>query len=607
MFKLNQEQWRIILARLETLEMELQSLQRGLGLQDASVRSQETGFSGPTTTLMQSFASFNKASSDIAVGRLQTVQASISDLSAQLAELASNAPTRASEEKVSDTTRKMLAQIVEQQGEAVQLRIAEVTQKVAGVEALVTAPQASNSLNDIEEALKQIHVGLEQTTSKIEEMPVQLKGVLGAINQHQSNEANALLNAILGQMQAGSNAASSQIGSLPEHMGVLVEGVKQHQSNEANALLNAILGQLQAGSNAAANQMGALPEQMSSLVEGVKQHQSNEANALLNAILGQLQAGPSLAAVPIGVTSEQISGQLEGVKQHQSNEANGLLNAILGQVQSSSNSLGSSLGASTQVIISWLERIHQSQQSELVRNNLQWRGMVALQKPRQEFAKLPSILPRPVDFDSQLADLKKLAPKNYNAWAKAFENAIKHYTEWASDSLSTQTHPHGHFYEQFVLAHATGRILDIGVGVLPIPSYLESYPIELIHGLDPLPPLNDHPFPFSRSVSEFIPWPDASMDTVVLGGSLDHIYLPDLAFREIARVLKPKGKAIIITGLEASDSGYNPYGPSRPACDEFHLFHPSLNDILAWTKNDFELIEHLEPIPNNGFLAFQRR
>jgi SAM-dependent methyltransferase len=610
-FKINEEQWRILLSRLGALELEIQSVQRGLGLKEAQVRTQETGFLGPTTTLMQSLSDMQDGASAQIIDKIGILQSDLDKLAIQSQQLAAESAVR-SDAAFADKLPDILA-LLQNQAAVQQERFDEMGLSLQNAQKNIKqqqSTQAKQLLGLVRGQLEALPRSNPDSNPALEQMlglPDQLKSQIEGSQQHTSNEANALLNAILGQLQAGSNAISAQVAGLPDQFRGQVEGSQQHTSNEANALLNAILGQLQAGSNAAANQIGALPEQINGLVEGVKQHQSNEANGLLNAILGQLQGGSNAVAAQVVSAATHIGSQIQGAQQHTSNEANSLLNAILGQVQGSTNSLSATFGASMHSITQWLTLINQQQQGDLVRANLQWRGIIALQKASLETTKAAPILPFEVDFDSQLAKLRELAPNNFKTWSTAFTNAIKHYTEWASDSLSTQTHPHGHLYEQFILAHAHGRVLDLGVGVLPVPAYLESYDIELVHGLDPLPPLNSHPFPFSRSVSEFIPWPDSCMDSIVMGGSLDHIYLPDRAFKECARVLKPRGKLIIITGLEASNSDYNPYGPTRPACDEFHLFHPSLEDILGWTKGIFDLIECLEPLPNNGFLAFQRR
>jgi ubiquinone/menaquinone biosynthesis C-methylase UbiE len=48
-----------------------------------------------------------------------------------------------------------------------------------------------------------------------------------------------------------------------------------------------------------------------------------------------------------------------------------------------------------------------------------------------------------------------------------------------------------------------------------------------------------------RGIGEGLPFKDGSFDTVMCKGALDHFPHPDMAIREMARVLKPQGKAVI--------------------------------------------------------------
>jgi len=49
-----------------------------------------------------------------------------------------------------------------------------------------------------------------------------------------------------------------------------------------------------------------------------------------------------------------------------------------------------------------------------------------------------------------------------------------------------------------------------------------------------------------RGIGEYLPFKNCSFDKVMCKGALDHFPYPDKAIKEIARVLKPQGKAIIV-------------------------------------------------------------
>jgi ubiquinone/menaquinone biosynthesis C-methylase UbiE len=49
-----------------------------------------------------------------------------------------------------------------------------------------------------------------------------------------------------------------------------------------------------------------------------------------------------------------------------------------------------------------------------------------------------------------------------------------------------------------------------------------------------------------QGIGEYLPFKDSSLDKVICKGSIDHFPDPSKAFEEMARVLKPHGKAIIV-------------------------------------------------------------
>jgi len=49
-----------------------------------------------------------------------------------------------------------------------------------------------------------------------------------------------------------------------------------------------------------------------------------------------------------------------------------------------------------------------------------------------------------------------------------------------------------------------------------------------------------------QGIGEYLPFKDSSLDKVICKGAIDHFPEPSKAFEEMARVLKPQGKAIIV-------------------------------------------------------------
>jgi SAM-dependent methyltransferase len=117
---------------------------------------------------------------------------------------------------------------------------------------------------------------------------------------------------------------------------------------------------------------------------------------------------------------------------------------------------------------------------------------------------------------------------------------------------------------ELVTAAATagtpGRVLDVACGFGGQLALLRGRGWEG-WGLDASLPLVQHcrrifagdgGTPLVAGVAEDLPFRDASFDTVVCQGSIDHFTNPEGFLREVARVLKPEGRAVI--GISNFDS-----------------------------------------------------
>lgn|GEM_PF-1850670 len=94
-------------------------------------------------------------------------------------------------------------------------------------------------------------------------------------------------------------------------------------------------------------------------------------------------------------------------------------------------------------------------------------------------------------------------------------------------------------------------ILDIGCGVEPrVPLYMRDLDPKNFFGLEPLKKLVARDFPcLVGAVAEEIPLKDATVDSLLLATSMDHIEKIDIALKEMLRVLKPDGRILVWTGL----------------------------------------------------------
>jgi len=98
-----------------------------------------------------------------------------------------------------------------------------------------------------------------------------------------------------------------------------------------------------------------------------------------------------------------------------------------------------------------------------------------------------------------------------------------------------------HVYARLLQKHAHGILLDFGCGKVPLYGAYRDLVVDVVC-IDWRPGEHvDH----QVDLNQQIPLPDGHFDTILATDVLEHLACPDLVFREIARLLKPTGKAII--------------------------------------------------------------
>jgi ubiquinone/menaquinone biosynthesis C-methylase UbiE len=105
-------------------------------------------------------------------------------------------------------------------------------------------------------------------------------------------------------------------------------------------------------------------------------------------------------------------------------------------------------------------------------------------------------------------------------------------------------------------AGTSGRVLDVACGAARNAPALHRRGWQ-VFGLEPSPAMivkarasaleNGAPLELFRGIGETLPFRDASFDRVLCESSLDHFANPSQGMREMARVLRPGGTAIIAT------------------------------------------------------------
>jgi SAM-dependent methyltransferase len=100
-------------------------------------------------------------------------------------------------------------------------------------------------------------------------------------------------------------------------------------------------------------------------------------------------------------------------------------------------------------------------------------------------------------------------------------------------------------YESAIKRHASGVLLDLGCGHAPLYEMYKDYVSDNIcadwENTTHKSPFLDHSFDLNHG----IPLPDEMFDTILVTDVLEHVWNPELLWREMARVLKPRGKIIL--------------------------------------------------------------
>lgn len=99
-------------------------------------------------------------------------------------------------------------------------------------------------------------------------------------------------------------------------------------------------------------------------------------------------------------------------------------------------------------------------------------------------------------------------------------------------------------YEKHLPVYASGRLLDLGCGKVPL---YEAYRgrVNSVFCVDWAPTTPVDHLDLCCDLSQPLPLPSASYDTIILSDVLEHIPEPALLFSEIARLLAPGGRLLM--------------------------------------------------------------
>jgi len=227
--------------------------------------------------------------------------------------------------------------------------------------------------------------------------------------------------------------------------------------------------------------------------------------------------------------------------------------------------------------------------SAIMQAGLSRRGQEIQNPPNKVIAPLPEPS-RQLSYETVLGKLRSLRPELFDTWSRLYEHGARGYYDLPIEaSCSTWNNEFAGIFKYYVDAFGHGAILDLGCGPRIVPSYLRGFDPESVCAIEPLELSYQPPFHVERTFAEFLPWADASFDSVICGTSLDHVLSLTTTLTETRRVLKPGG--VFINWLSSLD-GAAPYDERRATpVDNFHLFQFNLDWAIPLFENFFDVID----------------
>lgn len=154
----------------------------------------------------------------------------------------------------------------------------------------------------------------------------------------------------------------------------------------------------------------------------------------------------------------------------------------------------------------------------------------------------PCLSTIPVFFPKQ----ELLQSNDWMTWLKLQSNSMVIYQHDPSNNLAVGERPEALRFRDF--CQLTGHVLDVGCGPQAWPAYLQGYPENLVHGIDPYEPMEVPRFKRVIGLGEYLPYPAEMFDRVLYATSLDHFIDPARTLSEAARVCRKNGRVMLWTG-----------------------------------------------------------
>ena len=134
--------------------------------------------------------------------------------------------------------------------------------------------------------------------------------------------------------------------------------------------------------------------------------------------------------------------------------------------------------------------------------------------------------------------------RDIDLWRKLQQNGEIAYRLAPEASCSIAGRTDVEAWGEFVKRTLGQKVLDIGCGPYPRPPYLNGIAAAYV-GVDPLLPYQGDGVAFIQAVGEYLPFRDATFDTVIIAGSLDHVLSESEVLSEAHRCLTDSGHLLV--------------------------------------------------------------
>jgi SAM-dependent methyltransferase len=174
-----------------------------------------------------------------------------------------------------------------------------------------------------------------------------------------------------------------------------------------------------------------------------------------------------------------------------------------------------------------------------------------------------------------------------DVWEQLQKNGLVSYQEDPEHNLSVGERGDCRAFAQF--CQYTGRVLDIGCGIQPWPSYFSSANGDIrFIGIDPLVGESPADYVQIRSVGEFLPFAENTFDRILYATSLDHVIDPIQSLREANRVAKEDGEIDLWIGEKSPST---PKPTESPDWYEGLVKPDGADDAFHYRRLDSDIVK----------------